>query len=92
MKFLSFILFLLAAAAGAQTFDYSAIGAHPRLFLKSGGEEAVKASIREHAYLKNAHDAVMRFCDANLDKPVLARKMTGRRLLAVSNEALKRVL
>lgn len=92
MKFLSFIFFLLSAAAGAQTFDYSAIGEHPRLFLKSGGEEAVKVSIREHAYLKNAHDAVMRFCDANLDKPVLARKMTGRRLLAVSNEALKRIL
>lgn len=92
MKFLSFIFLFLAASVCAQTFDYSSVGAHPRLFLKSGAEDAVKNSIREHAYLKNAHDAVMRFCNSALDKPVLERKMTGRRLLAVSNEALKRIL
>ncbi|OGV56017.1 MAG: hypothetical protein A2X45_21215 [Lentisphaerae bacterium GWF2_50_93] len=65
--------------------------AHPRLFLKSGDEEKLKARIAGDPLLQGALDHVKDISDAMIAVPVLERKQIGRRLLDVSRTALRRI-
>lgn len=73
------------------SFDYGRIADHPRLLLPAGGEEKVKAMIAGDVDMKKVHEGIIAFCDSVLYVPAVERIKTGKRLLAVSREALKRI-
>ena len=75
-------LILLGTVASAQE-----PGPHPRLLMQKGEEPQVAP---ESMFAK-ADSVIVAFCDAVLSQPVVTRKMTGRRLLGTSREALKRI-
>ncbi|WP_106827858.1 heparinase II/III domain-containing protein [Parabacteroides pacaensis] len=64
---------------------------HPRLLLKKGEEKALKKQIGKDAIWKEIHQTIMEESTALLDKPVSERIKTGRRLLSVSRENLRRI-
>ena len=64
---------------------------HPRLVLKAGEEAAVKEAISKGGIAAQAYSYVKTCSDKLLTTPPCQRVMTGRRLLHVSREVLKRV-
>jgi hypothetical protein len=90
----SAILWFGCLAASAQT-NASAIRMetmpHPRLLLLKGEEAAILKTIANDATWKNVHSAILRECDAMLAQPPVERIVTGRRLLGISREALRRI-
>lgn len=71
--------------------DYSGIRPHPRLFLHEGGEKKIIKAVDSHSGLKRVYDYIISQSDDYLITPTLERQMTGKRLLAVSREAIKRI-
>jgi hypothetical protein len=67
------------------------IAAHPRLLLKQGEEKKIKALIQKNPGMLLAHQAIINDADEVLTKSPLERVLKGKRLLAVSNEAFKRI-
>ena len=65
--------------------------AHPRLVMRAGEEIAVKEAVGKGGIMAEAYSYIKLFSDNLLTEPPLERKMTGRRLLSVSRQALKRV-
>ena len=65
--------------------------AHPRLVMSAGEEIAVKEAVGKGGIMAEAYSYIKLFSDNLLTEPPLERKMTGRRLLSVSRQALKRV-
>ena len=65
--------------------------AHPRLLMLKGEEKALVKKIKKDAYWKELQANLVAECDAIIDLPVLQRIKTGRRLLSVSREALRRI-
>ncbi len=65
--------------------------AHPRLVLRAGEENAVKEAVGKGGIMAEAYSYIKVFSDNLLAEPPLERIMTGRRLLSVSRQALKRV-
>jgi len=65
--------------------------AHPRLVLRAGEEIAVKEAVGKGGIMAEAYSYIKLFSNNLLTEPPLERKMTGRRLLSVSRQALKRV-
>lgn len=65
--------------------------AHPRLVLRAGEEIAVKEAVGKGGIMAEAYSYIKGFSDNLLAEPPLERIMTGRRLLSVSRQALKRV-
>src|SRR5699024_3584468 len=51
------------------SFDYSSIAPHPRLLLKSGEEEKIKANIESSPLLKEVHRWILNYCDDLMGKP-----------------------
>ncbi len=64
---------------------------HPRLVLKAGEEAAVREAISKGGIAAQAYSYVKTCSDKLLTSPPCQRVMTGRRLLHVSREVLKRV-
>lgn len=67
------------------------ITAHPRLLLKQGEEQKIKALIQKNPSMLLVHQAIINDADEILTKSPLERVLKGKRLLAVSNEAFKRI-
>jgi Heparinase II/III-like protein len=67
------------------------ITAHPRLLLKEGEEQKIKKLIQTNSSMLSVHECILSYADEVLTKTPLERKLTGKRLLTVSNEALKRI-
>jgi len=70
--------------------DLSEVG-HPRILLLEGEEQQIRELINSDETWKKMHLAIIEKSTSFLRKPVLERVMTGRRLLSVSREALKRI-
>ena len=64
---------------------------HPRLVLRAGEETAVKEAVGKGGIMSEAYSYIKDFSDNLLTEPPLERVMTGRRLLSVSRQALKRI-
>ena len=65
---------------------------HPRLFCNDSQLPAAMKKINSSNELKALHEATLQLADGLIDRKPLQRKMTGRRLLGVSRDALKRLL
>lgn len=92
-KILLLLLIFVFGCTGAfaQQFDYGKIAPHPRLLLPEGGEEAIKKAIAEYPPLAAVHQRIMELCDRTLTEPPVERIKEGKRLLAISRIALKRI-
>ena len=73
------------------TFNYSLVKNHPRLLMLADEEESIKKVLVDNDFMKESHEYVINQCKiiVNLDK--LTYKKDGKRLLAVSREALRRI-
>jgi len=93
-KFL-FVAILLIAGHVAGDEVQQRIGKaapHPRLFWTAGGEEAVRAKLKQDPRCAAAWDAVRVTADHMLTEPPVVYKKEGRRLLHRSREALGRIM
>ena len=92
-KILLLLLIFVSGCTGvvAQQFDYGKIAPHPRLLLPEGGEEVIKKAIAEYPPLAAVHQRIMELCDRTLTEPPVERIKEGKRLLAISRIALKRI-
>lgn len=86
-----FTLLFAVASLSAQELDYDKLAPHPRLLLKSGDVTAMKEFAARSENAQKVHDKIISAADGYLSAMPLGRKMTGRRLLSVSREALKRI-
>lgn len=64
---------------------------HPSLLLSQGEENALKNAVLASPKLNIVHQAILDESDKMMGKPALTYLKTGRRLLDVSRECLKRV-
>lgn len=64
---------------------------HPRLLLLKGEENKLKSNIRKDVIWKEIHAGLLDEATILLDVPVNERVMTGRRLLGISRENLRRI-
>lgn len=64
---------------------------HPRLFLAAHEPNTIKKLIEENEVIDKIHSQIITVANRYLSKPTLTRVMTGKRLLSVSREALKRI-
>ena len=92
-KILLLLLIFVSGCTGvvAQQFDYGKIAPHPRLLLPEGGEEAIRKAIAEYPPLATVHQRIMELCDRTLTEQPVERIKEGKRLLAISRIALKRI-
>ena len=80
-----------AAAAATAASHYPAPCPHPRLLLRSGEESTIRAAIGTDPLMKDAYLSIKEYSDKLLGVPPCERVVTGRRLLSVSREVLRRV-
>ncbi|GAA4029083.1 hypothetical protein GCM10022409_11530 [Hymenobacter glaciei] len=66
------------------------IPAHPRLLLLKGEEELIRQHLEQQLPLRSTHQAILAECDKLITEPCLQRVLTGRRLLSVARECLRR--
>jgi len=64
---------------------------HPRILLLKGEEQQIKDLISSDKTWEKMHFAILEKSTSIIGKPVLERKMIGRRLLSTSREALLRI-
>ena len=64
---------------------------HPVLLLQEGEENQIKDLIATDQVWEKMHFAILRKCNDFFRQPLLQRQMTGRRLLSVSRECIRRV-
>lgn len=64
---------------------------HPRLVLRAGEEARIREAVAKGGMAQEAYSYIKAFSDKLLTTPPMERIMTGRRLLHVSREVLKRV-
>lgn len=84
----------VAAAASAQVDSLTASispPAHPRILLLRGEEQTLRKQIAADPTWTRLHRAVLAQCDTMLTTAPLERVQIGRRLLATSREALRRI-
>ena len=67
------------------------VSSHPYLLLLAGEERQLYANIQKDTYWTRVHNAIITSCDALLNEPPMQRVFTGKRLLPVSREVLRRV-
>ncbi|HEX6892914.1 MAG TPA: heparinase II/III family protein [Chryseolinea sp.] len=65
--------------------------AHPRILLLNNEDSAIQAAVTSNPVWKKMHAAILRECDEMMGLPLLERIQTGRRLLSVSRECIRRV-
>lgn len=75
----------------AQQITYDKMPPHPRLLLTDGDLDAMRTFVREWPNARKIDGIIMDFSNKCLARKPLERKMTGRRLLGISREALKRI-
>ncbi len=86
--------FGLAGQVFAQNDSLTAatpLPAHPRILLLRGEEVNLRRQISADTTWTRLHRAVLAQCDTMLSTPPLERVQIGRRLLATSREALRRI-
>lgn len=89
LKLLSIVLiFILFKESYSQTFPLSG---HPRLFFLSSDEAALKEKINNTTELKKVHELIISESNKIIPLPVQQRILTGKRLLTVSREAIRRI-
>ena len=91
---LAVIVFLTPAIVRAQLKylqDVTDMPPHPRILLFQGEEQQIKANIAADPAWAKMHYAIMNECDHIIALPELERIQTGRRLLGISREALRRI-
>lgn len=69
----------------------TAQNSHPRLLLLKGEEKLIHQSIQSDLLLKKVHDQIIEESNKMIPLPTLERIVTGRRLLSVSREAIRRI-
>lgn len=73
-------------------FDYSKIGAHPRLFLDSEDFGRLKQEVVSNPTMKTINDIIITRCNKEfVNASTLTYKKEGKRLLSVSRSALERI-
>ena len=88
---MTLLLIISNLSFSAVSFDYSKIAPHPRLLMSKADEAAVKKVLKSNEQLSDVHDLIIEKSDEMLSKETLTYNKTGKRLLAVSREALERV-
>lgn len=89
-----FLLLCLAGTVRAQTDSLPAnfnMPPHPRILWKTADEPILKKNVNTPGPWQNVHRSILSACDKMMSAPVLQRQLTGRRLLGVSRECLRRV-
>ncbi|NGM61057.1 heparinase [Sphingobacterium sp. SGG-5] len=72
-------------------FDYSQLRAHPRLLFTEADEPALKDLVLQHSDLAIIYRHILNFSNTTLNEAPVERVLEGKRLLAVSRTALKRI-
>ncbi|RAV28195.1 heparinase II/III domain-containing protein [Sinomicrobium soli] len=73
------------------TFDYEKVAPHPRLMMSEEALEDLEGKVAGGGVLGDVHNYVLQQCDMMVGGSTLTYKKDGKRLLAVSREALKRI-
>ncbi|MBD1433347.1 heparinase II/III family protein [Sphingobacterium sp. DN00404] len=73
------------------SYDYDKIGGHPRLLLKQGDEEVIRASLQRNPEFQRIDTYIRQVSEELFDEPTLVFKKEGKRLLAISRRALTRL-
>ena len=73
------------------SFNYASIAPHPRLLLSYNDELVLKENLKSNYDLAAVHEFIINNCNAMLNTMPSTRIMEGKRLLAVSRTALKRI-
>jgi hypothetical protein len=84
------LLLLNGISYAADSFNYSKIASHPRLLMSKKDEAKVRKVIKSNEELEKIHNLIISKSNEMLSMPTLTYKKTGKRLLAVSREALQR--
>ena len=64
---------------------------HPRILLLKGEETTIKNNILSSEFLKKTNDIIISKTDQIIPTVLLKRELTGKRLLSVSREALRKI-
>ena len=64
---------------------------HPRLFFLSTDEGTLKDKLQSNTRLNQVHQLILTECGKMISLPVQQRVLTGKRLLSVSREAIRRI-
>jgi hypothetical protein len=85
--------FFFQAAFAQLTYlkEGSPLPSHPRIMLLAGEEKGIQQNIAQDKYWAMIHQSIVKESELLLTEPTLERKQIGRRLLAVSREALRRI-
>lgn len=83
------ILFFLFSLG--HVMSQTGIAEHPRILLKAGEEELIHKLIEKDSRMRSVHQYILNNADKILEVSPVIRKKTGKRLLAVSREALQRI-
>ena len=83
------ILFFLFSLG--HVMSQTGIAEHPRILLKAGEEELIHKLIEKDSRMRSVHQYILNNADKTLEVSPVIRKKTGKRLLAVSREALQRI-
>lgn len=76
----------------AQKVDLSTrLSSHPRILLQKGEEKALKSKIMKDAIWTDVHKSLLEEAGVIVNLPLNERIKTGRRLLSVSRENLRRI-
>ena len=89
--YLLFISVLSFAVAQPKTIDLSQIPDHPRILLLEGEESMLKKHISSAKIWENVHQTIISFSDSIMYVAPVERVKTGKRLLSISRECLRRV-
>lgn len=73
------------------TYDYARVKDHPRLLLSEADEEDLKNKLSGNESLDKIHQHILMQCNMLVGQDELTYKKEGKRLLAVSRQALKRI-
>ena len=73
------------------SFEYSEVAEHPRLLMNEDDKERLIVLISADEDLKKIHNFILASCNQMAVAKEVEYKLTGKRLLDVSREALKRI-
>lgn len=76
----------------SSTFDFTKMGGHPRLLLRTEDFARIKTAIGSDSHLSLVHDMILARADWHMNQGPLMYKKVGKRLLDVSRTALERIL
>lgn len=82
---------IIAQGSSGFSFDYNDIQPHPRLLLNKGEEAIIHKAIERDRPYQIIDQYLRQVADSVLTEPTLVFKKEGKRLLAVSREALTRI-